>query len=588
MKTHRPGVIRLAIAGILWIFLGRMGGADQWGPPRTEHRSRNRQYTLNVAWPESKKLTLLRATPEGGKKELWSRPYVDETFPPHMAYVADDGQHVVLRDVYHNLGDGEVLVFLGPKGNVLRSYELADLLTQDQILACRRTVSSLWWSEPGWFALSNGDKEFTFATHFGAVQCFDVATGQRTVLDEKKHAEVRGRVLSDVLPLLKSKSPYRKADAAVLCGALKATEAVPELNKLLGDRTPTSWQASGLLGVLLGGSDYSGVQVAAAEALISILKTKAVPLIEEQLADATPATREDLLHAIASLDGGLFMATNTPDSTLLLATWHRLSQSQLADVRRFAVQAILARDQAQYVYDHPELLKDPYHMVRYHAVRCLVERGDKRAVALLKTALQDSYSPTQTWAFRGIVKYQPDDVLDVLRRGVAHEDRTVRLESLMELVRRGDKAAIAAFISRIAALKNHTDDREGWGTEEMEAREMCELAVNLKLSAAEPALRQASTNKCERIRRPVCGALAALGDQDALRELRKFTRVGDALDRASSIRMLSLVGDTASIPALREALGNREPWVREAAKEAIARLEKMATGTRSTGPGGKN
>ena len=65
---------------------------------------------------------------------------------------------------------------------------------------------------------------------------------------------------------------------------------------------------------MFGGLNYSDVQVAAAEALISILKTEAVPLIEKQLADATPETREDLLMAIASLDGRWFMATKTPDS----------------------------------------------------------------------------------------------------------------------------------------------------------------------------------------------------------------------------------------------------------------------------------
>ena len=134
MKPHRTRLIRLAIAGMLWLFLGRVGGADHGGRRRTQYRSSNRQYALNVAWPDNKKLTLFKTTPTGGREELWSRPYVDETWPPHVAYVADDGQHVVLRDVYHNLGHGKVLVFLGPKGNVLRSYELADLLTQDQIL----------------------------------------------------------------------------------------------------------------------------------------------------------------------------------------------------------------------------------------------------------------------------------------------------------------------------------------------------------------------------------------------------------------------------------------------------------------------
>jgi HEAT repeat protein len=372
---------------------------------------------------------------------------------------------------------------------------------------------------------------------------------------------------------------------------LKATEAVPELKKLLEENTATGGKYSGFWGLLgmMSGPNYSDVQVAAAEALIAILKTQAVPLIEKQFTDAAPATREDLLHAMESLDGNLFgfVVTNNPDSAFLLATWHRLSQSRLADVRKFAVQAILVRDEAQFVYDHPALLKDPVQEIRFRAVYCLVERGDKRAIPLLRTALQDSYSPTQVQAFRGLVKYQPDDILDILHSGAMHKDRAIRLKALAELVKRGDKEAIAAFVGRIAALKDHTHDREGWGTEEREAQEMCELVVNLKLSAAEPALRQAYANNCDKIRRPVCGALAALGDQDALHQLRQFIRVGDSLDRASSITMLSLVGDTASLPILRDALSDREPWVREAAKEAITHLEEKVTGPRTADPGSK-
>ena len=149
------------------------------------------------------------------------------------------------------------------------------------------------------------------------------------------------------------------------------------------------------------------------------------------------------------------------------------------------------------------------------------------------------------------------------------------MEAMTELIKRGDKRAhevVRAFVSKIAALKNHTHDRAGYGSEHMEAAEMCELIVKLRLRAAEPALRLAYTNKCEKIRRPVSGALAALGDRDALHDLRQFARQGDALRRSDSIKMLALVGDKASLPALREMLGDREPWVREAAKEAIVRF----------------
>jgi HEAT repeat protein len=383
------------------------------------------------------------------------------------------------------------------------------------------------------------------------MQCFDVATGNRIVLDEKGRAEIRAKALNDILPQLKSTGASEQVHAIRLCSALKAAEAIPDLKALMND---------------------DSVQVPAAEALISITKTEAIPLIEPQLATANAATRDGLLNAIADLDGGLYRVTQMPDSPFLLETWRRLSRSQIAGVRSFAVKAVLTRDRSQYVHDHPELLKDPDQEFRYLAVRCLAERGDNRAIPLLRTAFQDGDSSVRAWALRGLAKYHPADILDILHRALQDEDRPIRFDAMLELAERGDKEAIGSLVQRIADLKDHKHDREGWCPGEMRVVGMCELVADLKLSAAEPALREAYTNKCEEIRRPVCGALAALGDRDALGQLHQFARSGEALDRASSIRMLALVRNRASLPVLQEALHDREPWVREAAEEAIARI----------------
>jgi HEAT repeat protein len=583
MRFCGPKSVWLFLAAAGWLIWTGSGRGDSWGPPTTEFRSGNRQYVFHVSWPYGKKLSLGKVT-AGGEEELWSRPYVDETWPPCEAYVTDDGQHVVLRDVYHNLGYGKVLVFLGPKGELLKSYELADLLTQDQILETTHSVSSIWWSEPGWFSFLQEQRQFAFVTYHGAMDCFDVATGDRVALDEKRRAEVRSAALKALLPLLKNGDSSQKTEAAMLCGAMKATEAVPELRQLLQENAPTSGKAAGLTGMfeLMGGPNYADVQAAAAKALIAVIQIDAVPLIEEQLACATPATRAVLLGAIASLDGGLyrFHVSKTPDSAFLLATWHRLSKSQFDDVRKIAVRAILTRDEAQYVYDRPELLKDPDQEMRFQAVRCLVERGDQRAIPLLRDALHDNYSPIQTWAFRGLIKFKPDDLDTILREGLKHKDSFIRSEAVEELVRRGDEKAIARVVDHIAGLKDHKHDAKGTGSEHIYTDEWCRLIIEQKLKAAEPALRQAYTNPCEEIRRPVSAALAAFGDQAALKELREFARKGDALGRSASIEMLGLVGDAESLPMLHEMLTEREPWVREAAEEAIATLEEKVKGER--------
>ena len=154
------------------------------------------------------------------------------------------------------------------------------------------------------------------------------------------------------------------------------------------------------------------------------------------------------------------------------------------------------------------------------------------------------------------------------------EDRSIQIEAMTELIRRGDKSAVEELGKRLAQLEHHTHSREGWGTEEMEAQDMCELVVELRIKDVESAVRRAGLNECEQVRRPIAGALAALGDRHALGMLRKFASRGVALDRAASIKMLASVGDRDSLPFLRKALDDSEPWIREAAQDAIAHMEK--------------
>jgi HEAT repeat protein len=517
-----------------------------------------------------------------------------DDLPPHMAYVSNDGKHVVLRDAYSRLGRGKVLVFLNQQGKILRTYELSDFLTMEQIvMETRNTRSSVWWSEPGWFSYLRNDTRFAFFTLHGIIQCFDVADGSRIALDEKGIAEIRVLVGKAVAAMLAGKTPpnspksteakwYEDPDkaaararerarlceaGATLAGALKAKEFVPALKKLLRDRTVTGQCSSGED----EWCDYYGVQVEAAKALGKLLDpNELVALIEPLLADSTYAVREDLLDAILAYDGGYYGRHDSPNSACLLAIWHRLAKHPVEDVRQYAVRAVAARESADYMLAHPELLDHADETVRCRYVQKLARSGDKRAIPLLRKALNDEFSPTRSSAFCGLIKCNPPDIEKLLHDGL--KDGNLRLDAMTELVRRGDKGAIDMLCRNLALLKDHTHDREGWGTQEMAASDMCNLVVELRIKQAEPALRQAYQNDCDRIKRPVAGALAALGDKEALARLREFAVGGDAFARAGSIRMLAAIGDKESLSLIRPALDDREPMVRRAAKKALARL----------------
>ena len=464
MTTKQSKVGCLRLAAVLATCAVSVSRADFWGPEQSEHWSKNRRYVLQVV-SSSDELRLVRTRAMGIRQELWSRPYVDKTGPPRMAYVADDGKHVILRDVHTNLGFGRVLVFLGAKGETIRSYALADLLTEAQIFETKHTVSSIWWSEPGWFSFLKGDREFAFVTTHETTQCFNVASGERVELDDKVRSEIHRLATIEVAAMLGDKDSAKRMAAAQLCGPLKAVQLVPKLKSLISDRTVTSSQGYDSEQMW----DYYGVQVAAAGALAALIRKEAAPLIEPQLSNSTRAVGRDLLGIIADLDGGLDDFRRTPDSDYLLATWHRLMQSEHQYVREYATQAVVVREKPEYIYDHPALVEHPNDQVRYQTVCSLVERGDARAISLLRKALQDSYSPTQSWAFSGLIKYKPDDILDVLRNGMANGDPNIQMRAMAELVRRGDKDALGEFAKRLARLKDHTHTREGWGSEEMAA-----------------------------------------------------------------------------------------------------------------------
>jgi hypothetical protein len=63
---------------------------------------------------------------------------------PVVFAVADDGALATL-DNWHNAGYGPVLVVYAPTGEVVKSYELKDLYSEEQIAQFPISVSSIWW-----------------------------------------------------------------------------------------------------------------------------------------------------------------------------------------------------------------------------------------------------------------------------------------------------------------------------------------------------------------------------------------------------------------------------------------------------------
>ena len=542
---------------------------DTWGAPKEEHWSTNGEYVLKVACNSSKPkgISLWHKT-EQGLAELWTRGYVDETWPPHMAYVANDGQHVVLRDVHGSLGHGKSLVFLGSQGEVIRAYELSDFLTDDEILRTKMTVSSRWWSDPGWFALRDGDRQFALVSSKGTIRCFDITTGAPITLDESLKAQITSEACADNERLLSDPEPRQRALGAELLGLLGAIDRVPALTKLLQDENVTYWSGSGSKM-----EPMCGVKLAAAEALVRLIGAQALPLIESELEKANDGVCSSLLRILSGGDHLFdYEMPGLRRRPMPRDVWERLARSKREMVRSHAMIELL-KDDGAYLRAHPELMKSEMPGVRYAAVRTLSEHGKTEDIPLLREALRDSDDSIALWAWRTLIKLNPPDVRKLLDWGRKQRDPTIQFEAILELARRGDADAIKRVLSGVNAFREHSHQREGWGTDEFDAEDMCQLVAEMKLREAEPGLRAALQTDCEDLKRSVCGALAALGDAEARNRIREYARKGAALDRASAIRWIGLIGDTESIPFLEESTKDEEPWIREAATEALGKLK---------------
>jgi hypothetical protein len=403
LKMNPTTHFRSLSAGFLISLVsGPLAFADTWGPPTKEHWSANKQWVLKVGWPESKSLSLWEKT-ENGLKEHWRRGYVDRVWPPHRAYVANDGDYVVLRDVYHNLGYGNVIVVLDQGGTVLGSYELEDLLPQPEIQQATHSVSSRWWSQNAWFSFIDNDRRFALVTQFGTVLSFELSSGKLMNLSKDKRAKIVDVVQQEAEALIESEDASDRIRAITLLGAMRVKVALPVAKKLFHDTTRTG-------SVSRGGrprADRYGVQKAAAVALIYLLRAEAIPIIEEELSKANWHMQGELLEVLTSLDTRGYEIVQTPDAAVVLEMWKRLARHDSDDIRYTALCHVMRRDNGTYLFAHPELIESENDLVRSAAVGLLARIDSPETSTLLRKAITDKQESIRRSALSLLIGQDP-------------------------------------------------------------------------------------------------------------------------------------------------------------------------------------
>jgi len=99
---------------------------------------------------------------------------------PVFFAVANDGTLATI-DNWHNAGYGPVLVVYAPSGEVVKSYELKDLYSEEQVRQFPISVSSIWWrcsSQPS--GIEGGGATLAFTDALSQRVSVDLATGAVT------------------------------------------------------------------------------------------------------------------------------------------------------------------------------------------------------------------------------------------------------------------------------------------------------------------------------------------------------------------------------------------------------------------------
>lgn len=555
----------VAVVGLLISCLLAFG--DIWGPPQNEHWSANNEWVLKVRH-DSKTLSLCEKT-QDGLKEHWRREYVDPNFAPLRAYVTDDGKYVVLLDLHGCVGSGQVVVILGRKGAILGSYRLGDFLPKDEIQQAERTVMSLWWNKHAWFSLIKDQTQFALVTQIGTVRAFDLPTGTLLDLSDGQRAEIVELVSQEAEAWVGSENAGERIRGITLLGGMGLNESIPAAKRLFHDKTRTGsvWRSG------KPGAEIYGVQTAAAVALIRLMETDAIPIIEQELPDANWYMKEELLKILARLDTRGYEIVETPDSAVVTEMWKRLAQHPADDIRYPALCQVLRRDDGTYLFDHPELIESESDPVRATAVGLLGKVESPKAMSLLRKAINDKQEYTRLSALRHLIAREPSDIEGVLVPYLDDEFASIRKDVICELACRGNPAAIKKLQETIATWPTadlYGDDK--W-VRLNEIETLCKLAADLKLLEAKDGLESARSTEIPRIAISVNGALAALGDQKALAELHRATGEGDLSDRARAIEMCRCLDDEESAALVKNAAESDQRQLQYAATKDLQRFE---------------
>ncbi len=157
--------------------------ADSWPGSRPQvytssagtHRFRTRPPQLST-WSGKSQGTLVSVAPDGTETATWARDLVNI---PVLAFVTNDGKHVVTLDTWAKLGYEHALVVYGEGGAVVVDYDLDALLSSDEIASSVvHTMNARRWLQGATTVFDAGGQTFVITLQWGRVIRVALSSGK--------------------------------------------------------------------------------------------------------------------------------------------------------------------------------------------------------------------------------------------------------------------------------------------------------------------------------------------------------------------------------------------------------------------------
>ena len=164
----------------------------------------------------------------------------------------------------------------------------------------------------------------------------------------------------------------------------------------------------------------------------------------------------------------------------------------------------------------------------------------------------------------------PPDIVETLLPYLEDQHAWVRLDVICELVCWGHPSAMAKLRETITTWTTADLKRDDSWALRFQSETLCGLIADLKLKEVRDNLEAIRSVPASPTRTAVLGALAALGDTQALNDLHSIASEGAPPDRACAIQMCRYLLDDESAAIVKKAAEGRD--YRGAARNTLRRF----------------